>query len=59
MERTHFRATSLSDLQAEVRERELLHEARARWRAPVRKRRPRTGLAGLSSLSALGRRLLG
>jgi hypothetical protein len=58
MERLHFRATSLSDIQAELRERELLREARARYRAPERHLDPvsRTGLHGLS---VLGRRLLG
>jgi hypothetical protein len=56
MERLHFRATSLSDIQAELRERDLLREARGRWRAPDRHPVSRTGFHGLS---ILGRRILG
>lgn len=56
MERQHFRATSLFDIQAELRERELLREARARWRAPQRDPESGTGLPGLT---VLRRRFLG
>jgi len=55
MERLHFRATSLADIQAELHERDLLREARARQRA----RQPDPiGRTGWTGLSILGRRIL-
>jgi hypothetical protein len=56
MERLHFRSTSLIDIQAELRERDLLREARARRRARSDHPIERTGTFGLS---ILGRRILG
>ncbi len=56
MERRHFRSTSLVDIQAELRERELLREVQARHRAPRPHPLARTGWSGLS---ILGRRILG
>jgi hypothetical protein len=56
MERIHFRSTSLIDLMAELRERDLLREARARRRAARPSPLARTGWAGLT---ILGRRILG
>jgi hypothetical protein len=55
MERIHFRSTSLLDIQAELRERELLREADVRRRAP---RRHPLAAIGLASLTNLGRHLL-
>jgi hypothetical protein len=57
MERLHFRSTSLADILGELRERELLREARpARRQAPSPEPLARTGTFGLS---ILGRRILG
>ncbi len=56
MERKHFRSTSLVDIQAELRERDLLREVDARRRAPQPHPLTRSGWAGLS---ILGRRILG
>lgn len=50
MERLHYRATSLVDIQAELHERDLLREARARRRASQPDPLGRTGWAGLSVL---------
>jgi hypothetical protein len=56
MERLHFRSTSIADLQAELRERDLLREAEARRRSA----RPHPlGRTGWHGLSVLGRRALG
>jgi len=46
MERLRYRSTSISDLQGELRERDLLAATEHRHRAPVR--RPRRTLFGLS-----------
>ena len=56
MERLHFRSTSLIDIQAELRQLDLLREAEARRRAPHPDPLSRTGVHGLR---ILGRRLLG
>ena len=56
MERIHFRSTSLLDIQAELRERDLLREADARKRAPQPHPLGRTGSFGLSLMA---RRILG
>ena len=56
MERIHFRSTSVLDIQAELRERELLREARARMRA--RQEHP-LGHTGSFGLSLVARRILG
>jgi hypothetical protein len=55
MERLHFRATSLADIQAELHERDLLRDARARRRAAQANPLGRSGWAGLT---ILGRRIL-
>jgi hypothetical protein len=56
MERRYYRATSLVDIQAELRQRDLLREADARRRAahphPVRR-------TGWIELRVFGRRILG
>jgi len=55
MERLHFRSTSLVDIQAELRQRDLLREADARRRAA----RPHPlAEAGWAGLTFLGMRLL-
>jgi hypothetical protein len=56
MERPHFRSTSLVDIQAELRERDLLREAGPRRRAPQPHPLSRAGWHGLT---ILGRRILG
>jgi hypothetical protein len=56
MERLHFRSTSLVDIQAELRERDLLQEAHARRRARLPHPMSRTSWPGLI---ILGRRILG
>ena len=56
MERLHFRATSLVDIQAELHERDLLRDAQVRHRAARPHPLTRAGWAGLS---ILGRRILG
>ncbi|MDQ2690194.1 MAG: hypothetical protein M3Y29_07980 [Chloroflexota bacterium] len=50
MERLHYRSTSLLDLQAELRQQELLREARAAGAAAARHRAPRALPFGLSVL---------
>lgn len=56
MERLHYRATSLIDLQAELHERSLLEDASRVARRPVRPPRRR---ADPLSLSLLRRRIFG
>ena len=56
MERLHLRSTSLPDILAELRERDLLREANERRRAARPHPVTRGGLPGLA---VLGRRLLG
>ena len=55
MERLQLRGTSLVDIQAELHERDLLREARARRRASQADPLVKTGWAGLI---ILGRRIL-
>lgn len=55
MERMHLRSTSIADIQAELHERDLLREARARRRASKPDPLGRTGWAGPT---ILGRRIL-
>lgn len=40
MERIHYRSTSTTDIQAELRQRELIAEARGRLAHPIRRRAP-------------------
>jgi hypothetical protein len=56
MERLTFRSTSHVDILAELRQRDLLREARARQRA---QQPPPLGRTGWQGLRIFGRRLLG